>query len=357
MRCIQGWMRRARLIARAGVCLLVAGVGVAALAMASASGDSPGRARILSVKLDPPAVVGRTSALTVRAVDPRAAVSGMVVNFGRGEGVFGTSACRASSSGVRTRPFAPGSKVSLSATHTFGRSGARQVLARLDSGGCGPVSSSIFQPVTVTPRRSGQRPVGLVPGTAVEIPAGSPAPALPGARQLPPPIVASGLHPAAIRLSRARGCVGARRRVGRGARAHAVARRAVVCLINAVRRRRHRRPLRVSASLVAAALAHSRSMVRRGYFSHVQPGGIDLRVRLQHAEYLPRRWWLAGENLGFGSGRRSSPLFQVRAWMRSTPHRANILERRFREVGVGLVNGSPGGSRGTTYTVDFGVRR
>jgi len=48
----------------------------------------------------------------------------------------------------------------------------------------------------------------------------------------------------------------------------------------------------------------------------------------------------------------------VRAWMASTPHRANILAGKFREIGLGVLPGIPGSKRGgLTYTTDFGRRR
>ena len=40
--------------------------------------------------------------------------------------------------------------------------------------------------------------------------------------------------------------------------------------------------------------------------------------------------------------------------MRSYGHRANILARQFRLIGVGVANGSPMGGGGTTYATDFG---
>jgi len=53
-----------------------------------------------------------------------------------------------------------------------------------------------------------------------------------------------------------------------------------------------------------------------------------------------------------------SPLYITRAWMNSTGHRANILNRGFRQIGIGIVPGVPTGSRrGATYTTDFGARR
>ena len=46
--------------------------------------------------------------------------------------------------------------------------------------------------------------------------------------------------------------------------------------------------------------------------------------------------------------------------MDSPGHRANILRRQFREIGIGIALGAPvgaGGLHGATYTADFGVRR
>jgi uncharacterized protein YkwD len=46
--------------------------------------------------------------------------------------------------------------------------------------------------------------------------------------------------------------------------------------------------------------------------------------------------------------------------MRSPGHKANILRRQFREIGIGIALGAPedvDGQPGATYTADFGVRR
>jgi uncharacterized protein YkwD len=43
--------------------------------------------------------------------------------------------------------------------------------------------------------------------------------------------------------------------------------------------------------------------------------------------------------------------------MNSPPHRRNILNRKFRQIGIGVAAGAPvAGSSGTTYVTDFGVR-
>ena len=99
-------------------------------------------------------------------------------------------------------------------------------------------------------------------------------------------------------------------------------------------------------------------MVRDRFFSHVQPTGIGLVDRVLSTDYLGsnRGGWLVGENLGFGQGSYAAPVTQVRAWMASTPHRANVLERGFREIGIGLVDGIPTAGPGATYTTVFGRR-
>jgi uncharacterized protein YkwD len=52
-----------------------------------------------------------------------------------------------------------------------------------------------------------------------------------------------------------------------------------------------------------------------------------------------------------------TPAAMVDAWMHSPGHRLNLLHRSFRDVGIGIVAGTPTGGGGATYTTDFGVRR
>ena len=42
--------------------------------------------------------------------------------------------------------------------------------------------------------------------------------------------------------------------------------------------------------------------------------------------------------------------------MNSPGHRANILSRSFRHIGIGIASGTPVGTGGGTYTTDFGRR-
>jgi uncharacterized protein YkwD len=137
---------------------------------------------------------------------------------------------------------------------------------------------------------------------------------------------------------------------------------ATLCLLNRVRARHGLPPLRLNAKLSRAARRHSHDMVRHRYFAHNSRNGRSPFDRMRATHYVPRSasWWL-GENIAWGSGPLGEPAAIVRAWMHSPPHRANILSRRFRDIGVGIAVGAPttgsaGGARGAgaTYTTDFG---
>jgi len=121
-------------------------------------------------------------------------------------------------------------------------------------------------------------------------------------------------------------------------------------LHNRARRSRGLRALCVHPLLTKAARAHSADMIRKDYLGHGRTGR-----RLKRFGY---NWRVYGENLAGGTGRYAFPANTFRRWMRSSGHRANILDRRFREIGIGTATGNYKGHSGyTMYTVDFGTRR
>ena len=135
-------------------------------------------------------------------------------------------------------------------------------------------------------------------------------------------------------------------------------RNTTLCLLNAERRARGLPALRDNARLRLAATKHSRDMVHRRYFDHTAPGGVSMVTRVQRTGYIAAaRSWALGENIAWGSGSLSTPARIVRAWMHSSGHRANILDRGFHEIGVGIAVGTPENLDGATYTTDFGSRR
>jgi uncharacterized protein YkwD len=95
-------------------------------------------------------------------------------------------------------------------------------------------------------------------------------------------------------------------------------------LVNEARSRYGLHRVRLKPRLSEDAWRHSRRMARVRSLFH--SGNLALLVRPYHARY-----W--GENLGVGPRLRDI----VRMWMRSAPHRANILNRHYRRSGVGVV--------------------
>ena len=100
-------------------------------------------------------------------------------------------------------------------------------------------------------------------------------------------------------------------------------------------------------------------MVKDTFFEHTTPEGVTMVDRILRAKYVREDdGWVLGENLAWGTGSYGTPRGALDAWMDSPGHRANILKRSFRDMGVGVVLGVPvSDAAGTTYTVDFGVRR
>jgi uncharacterized protein YkwD len=273
---------------------------------------------------------------------------------------FGSSACRTAGPGgdLPGGPFAAGAPVELEVPHRFGPAGAGDGVARVDAGGCAPPTGSVLQPFTATITEPGRPPEPLLLGAPVLLPdLATDVPEIPGLPNLPP---LPPLDDPLGALPAAQPCEGAHSLIGRSAASRRRARTAVRCLLNRERQRHGLRPLGADDRLLEAAGAHSRAMIRGGFFSHfgTRPPGATLVDRLQRSRYLPARRYVVGENLAYGYGTKSTPATIHRAWMHSTSHRVNILARSFREVGVGIEVGSPvAPRRGVTYTTDFGRRR
>jgi uncharacterized protein YkwD len=133
-------------------------------------------------------------------------------------------------------------------------------------------------------------------------------------------------------------------------------------LINKQRARHGLTQLRINDKLVDSARAHSADMGEQKYFSHDSSDGETWSSRIVRYGYKREgcSYWRAGENIYWGAGLSSSPYLVMGAWMKSSAHRAVILTRAFREIGVGAIKtdsgyGSVDGSV-WFFTLDLGRR-
>jgi uncharacterized protein YkwD len=138
--------------------------------------------------------------------------------------------------------------------------------------------------------------------------------------------------------------------------------RGVLADVNAVRRSHGLVALTISAGLTAAATQHSTEMAQRGYFAHESADGSPFDKRV--GRYFPigsSHYWSVGENLVWAAPDLSATR-ALDLWMHSAPHRKNLLNASWRQIGISAVHvavapGTYGGGPATIITADFGVRR
>jgi uncharacterized protein YkwD len=130
-------------------------------------------------------------------------------------------------------------------------------------------------------------------------------------------------------------------------------RQLTLCLLNEERARAGIGPLRSEGRLEVAAQRYAADMVKRDFFDHVDPGGLDPHDRILMAGYPSNNTW-TGENLAWGNGSESAPAEIVDTWMHSPGHRDNILRAEFVEIGIGVEFAARNAESGATYVTTFG---
>lgn len=131
-------------------------------------------------------------------------------------------------------------------------------------------------------------------------------------------------------------------------------------LHNKARAKRGTRALCVHPALTKAARAHSKEMLDKDYLSHDSFDGETVKQRLERFGYTfdGYSYYVYGENIAWGCGTYGAPDRIFKWWMGSSEHRSNILNKKFREVGIGVPTGTyKRCDHATMYTVDFGTRR
>ena len=107
--------------------------------------------------------------------------------------------------------------------------------------------------------------------------------------------------------------------------------------------------LSINAKLTAAAEEKLNDMFKRQYFEHVSPAG---RGPANLAESVSYQYVVIGENLALGNFGGDKAL--VDAWMASPGHRANILNVKYKEIGVAVGKGQFNGETTWLAVQEFG---
>ncbi len=134
-----------------------------------------------------------------------------------------------------------------------------------------------------------------------------------------------------------------------GATEAAAWRAEVLDRVNQERLRAGLNPVTRNATLEAQADAYACELITYDYFDHVNP--VTGSTLGQRADQFGYSYAFIGENLAAG---QRTPEQAMDDWMNSPGHRANILEPRFTELGVGI---QLGGSYGRYWVQVFGEPR
>ncbi len=121
---------------------------------------------------------------------------------------------------------------------------------------------------------------------------------------------------------------------------------------NSARAQNGKASLQINSKLAAAAQAKANDMATRNYWSHNTPEGNPPGTFVTAQGYSYQK---LGENLAAGFSDEQST---VNGWMGSAPHRENVLDSAFSEVGFGWANNpnytSAGGGPMTVVVAFYG---
>ncbi|WP_060207158.1 S-layer homology domain-containing protein [Sporosarcina koreensis] len=112
-------------------------------------------------------------------------------------------------------------------------------------------------------------------------------------------------------------------------------------LVNNERQQQNLAALKQDKALSAIAQAKAEDMAQKNYFAHNSPTYGSVGNMLDHFKY---DWTAYGENIAKGY---TTAKTVVQGWMDSPGHRANILQSRFTNIGIGYATDQ----NGTTYWV------
>lgn len=108
----------------------------------------------------------------------------------------------------------------------------------------------------------------------------------------------------------------------------------VLKLVNAERTKAGLSPLKLDKSVEKAANIRAKEIVSS--FSHTRPNGTSFSTALKESGV---KFKGSGENIAWG---QKTPKQVMDGWMNSKGHRANILNKNFTKIGVGLYQNAKG---------------
>lgn len=122
----------------------------------------------------------------------------------------------------------------------------------------------------------------------------------------------------------------------------------VIAQTNSQRAKSGLQPVTYNAVLSDAARRKAADMFSAQYWAHTSPSGKEPWDFMREARYSYK---VAGENLARDFLDTSS---MVSAWMASPTHRANIMNPRYSDIGIAVVNGTLMGTETTLVVQMFG---
>ncbi len=105
--------------------------------------------------------------------------------------------------------------------------------------------------------------------------------------------------------------------------------------------------LKYNSLLSQSATQKAQDMFTHNYWAHTSPSGTSPWNFFKNVDY---KYSIAGENLARDFYDTESLL---KAWMNSPTHKENIINPKYQEIGIGVVNGTLGGIKTTLVVQHF----
>jgi hypothetical protein len=125
----------------------------------------------------------------------------------------------------------------------------------------------------------------------------------------------------------------------------------ILTLVNDQRIQNGLAPVKMDSELSQGAALKANDMFAKNYWAHFAPDGTSPWDFFSQAGY---HYLYAGENLARDFATSDQV---VLAWMNSPTHRANILNGKYQEMGLAIVNGKLGDDETTLIVEFFGTKQ